>query len=305
VVAVLDSIDDLENDLSKVQHLQEKLVQSFPRSSIALAGRLPSLLHKGGVSLKPPIVGGWEGTCYAMRRVALALADRYAAHTLELDTQCTIESACSIYQACPGASAAASLTAAVIGGGGFVGSKIVQDLSSYFRKVIAYDVRYTELEERGNVVRTNDLGFLREAQVSLIFTACGDDVAPAVRYLAAGSIVADDTHPCVSALVRERFKAAQVTLLKAAAVNHLQPVNFYPRLPNFNRDSIPGCLLEALVVTRHGHEVTEDFEKFCQEAAALGFGPQLMTDLHEPMIDSSTHSSKRDIQDAGVVEATV
>jgi len=180
---------------------------------------------------------------------------------------------------------AASLTVAVIGGAGFVGEKLVNDLSQYFRRVIAFDPRFSELVRKENVVQTNNAAFLRECHVSLIFTPRGDDVESVLCHMCKGSIVADDTHPCLSAAVRAKFKSAEITLLKAAAVNHVQQVAFYPRLPNFDRSSVPGCLLEALVVLRCGRKVLEDFDKFCKEAECLGFGPQLMTDLTEPLTD--------------------
>eukprot|EP00933_Yihiella_yeosuensis_P075359 TRINITY_DN846_c0_g1_i2.p1 TRINITY_DN846_c0_g1~~TRINITY_DN846_c0_g1_i2.p1 ORF type:complete len:424 (+),score=63.87 TRINITY_DN846_c0_g1_i2:82-1353(+) len=318
VVGLLDPIETIEADLSSALKLQDDLVRRFPRSTIALAGRLPSILHRAGGIIKPPIVGGYTGTCYAMRCIALALAEQYG-ETYGEDsasdrTTCSdngngdsSEDSSSSSEVAPstlgkpcdtsapssesnkdssGARNAASLTVAVIGGAGFVGARLVKDFSNYFRKVIAFDLRYKNPEAEAHVLQTSNPESLGEAQVSLIFTPNGDDVAPVVPYLTAGSIVADDTHPCVSAPVRAKFDAAKVTLLKAAAVNDLKPVSFYPKLPNFKRNSIPGCLLEALVVSRCGHEIVEDFEKFCQEAEALGFGPQLMTDLEEPLVDS-------------------
>jgi hypothetical protein len=312
VVGLYDTIEDIEADLNIVVNLQEQLVRKFPRSTIALAGRLPSLLHRAGGLIKAPVVGGWTGTLCAMRGIALACAQRYSETKGNIGnvTETITDASTSDGSSTEGCSDSLddrssrmsnhgtgpeALTVSVLGGAGFVGAKLVQDLAKHFRKVIAFDLRYEESVTTGNILETSDLERLRDAHITMIFTPCGDDAAPCAPYLSPGSIVADDTHPCVSQPVRAKFRAAKVSLLKAAATNLVHPVSFYPKLPNFYSDSVPGCLLEALVVSRRGHGVTEDFEKFCQEAEHLGFAPQLMENLHEPLLD--TEKSRRDLHE--------
>eukprot|EP00928_Gymnodinium_smaydae_P079778 TRINITY_DN63631_c0_g1_i1.p1 TRINITY_DN63631_c0_g1~~TRINITY_DN63631_c0_g1_i1.p1 ORF type:complete len:379 (-),score=63.06 TRINITY_DN63631_c0_g1_i1:150-1214(-) len=269
VVGVYDSIEDMEADPKVVVRLHRDLVKRFPKSTIAFAGRLPSLLHRGGVAISPPAVIGSLGTRYAMRRVAIALAEHHGRPAKEL-------------------------TIAILGGGGYLGAQITRDLAACFARVIAFDSRYEEEEEEGNVLRTSDPASLTAANVSMIFTPKGDDVSHLVPHLTRGCIVGDDTHPCVSAHVRDRFASAGVVLLKVAASSR-QPLRILPKLPNFRSDSVPGCLLEALVVNDSGHSVTADFEEFCVRAEALGFGPQLIDTLDEPLVDGMEVDSSEEV----------
>jgi len=266
VIACRHNVEELQENPDFVLQLQNDVILSFPRTkAIALAGRLPSLLHQAGGEIKAPVVGGVVGTRCAMRSVALDLAKR------------------------AGMASACESTIAVIGGAGYLGSQVVKDLALEFKKVVAVDIRFDkETKMTKNVLKTNDPSALQGIKLFLLFTSCGDDLAPWVSFIESGSYIADDTHPCVGPALQEVLKSKKIYLLKAAACNIKEPLITSPRLPNFQSDSIPGCLLEALVVARCNSKVTEDFEEFCESARLLGFGSQLMEDLDEVLIGSKT-----------------
>jgi len=253
-------------NLEHIVKLQDKVLKAFPRAkAIALAGRLPSLLHQAGGKIKAPVVGGVLGTRYAMQSVALDLAKR------------------------AGMTSARESTIAVIGGAGYVGSQVVKDLALEFEKVVAVDPRLDDIEAtnntNSNILSTNDPCALQGIKLFLLLAPCGDDLAPWVPYIEPGSYIADDTHPCVGSTLQAVLKSKKIHLLKAATQNIKEPLTTSPRLPNFQSNSVPGCLLEALVVARsNGGNVTKNFKEFCESAKSLGFESQLMEDLEEVLV---------------------
>ncbi len=169
-----------------------------------------------------------------------------------------------------------------------MGSQVVKDLALEFKKVEAIDPRFEKTTTMNNILQTNDPSTLQGIKLFMLFTSCGDDLAPWVPFIEPNSYIADDTHPCVGPMLQEVLKSKHIHLLKAAAHNIKEPLITFPRLPNFQNNSIPGCLLEALVVTRcNNGKVTENFEEFCESARSLGFRSQLMEDLEEVLIGSS------------------
>lgn len=279
VVGIPHTIEELDADPRIAMRLLDRLVVAFPLSAVALAGTLPSLIHRAGGIVKAPVVGGSTGTRCMVLNAAFDLARCVG---LPLD----------------------ALDIVVIGGAGFLGSLVVCDLARRFRKVVAFDPRFESSTVDRNVLRTFDPLDLRASRLVMLFTPRGDDLSKWVPSLAEGSLIVDGTHPSVGPVVQAQLVEAKVKLLKAAAENSVQPFRLFPRLPNFRRDSVPGCLLEALVVAHHGRDVIQNFDIFCQEARALGFSSQLMEDLREPLLKDVARSS-HDMTPIGTAPTTV
>mgnify|MGYP000397999791 CR=1 FL=1 len=162
---------------------------------------------------------------------------------------------------------------AILGGAGRIGSKLVDDLCQSFQTVIAIDPRYTEdqqeLKGGSTVIYTKRKEALRDTRLVLVLTAKGEDIIPIVDYFEPGTVIADDTHPCIKRKTRERLNKRGVDLWKTVVTS--SNYGMYPRMPNFRNDNIPGCLLEALVLNATGDEVLESTSKFFEETKNCGY----------------------------------
>lgn len=219
----------------------------FPRvEAIALAGQLPGWLARNfGNSPQLPLLGGMRGTCFVVRQAVREITSGFEP---------------------------TKLSVAVAGGAGHTGSQVVSVLAKEYGRVVAFDRRLKD-EEIGNVSRTSDPRRLGEAVAIVVLTAKGDDIEEAARHLNSGAVVADDTHPMMSKRIRKLFSDRGVSLVKITVADG--SVRMFPRLPDFKRDDVPGCLLEALVVKLRGPQVLESQEAFNTAAEELGFKARL------------------------------
>jgi hypothetical protein len=165
------------------------------------------------------------------------------------------------------------LRVAVAGGAGHTGTEVVSVLAKECGEVIAFDSRFKEDEYIGNVLRTSNPFHLRGAKVVVVLTAKGDDAQVIADHLDPGTVVADDTHPMMNKPIRKLFLDRHVFLVKITVGDGY--VRMFPRLPDFKPGDVPGCLLEALVVTLRGPQVLESQEAFNQAAEELGFKSRL------------------------------
>ena len=86
-------------------------------------------------------------------------------------------------------------------------------------------------------------------------------------------MLADDTHPEISAPLRRQIAARGATALKVTM--SAGRFRTRPRVPMFRSDDIPGCLLEALVVLERGNAVLGSQASFDRAAHELGFRVRL------------------------------
>eukprot|EP00775_Hariotina_reticulata_P011407 gene11407-11555_t len=119
--------------------------------------------------------------------------------------------------------------------------------TSLFKQVIALDTRYkgTHTEQWG-VLCTAEPKDLETADVVLVITRSGDDVAEYVEHAQPGQVWGDDTHPEISQAVLGRLSARGVSVHKAMA-RRSPPTLLLPRLAGWPVTGTPGCLLMALV----------------------------------------------------------
>src|SRR5690606_35107057 len=99
------------------------------------------------------------------------------------------------------------------------------------------------------------------------------------EYLPKGSLIGDDTHPCISLEVRERLAEHGVKTLKIVLSHH--QFSMWPRMPAWNNRDIPGCLVEALVLLEHKNLDVKDFTAFRDTAKSIGFQGRLIEPLEE------------------------
>lgn len=213
-----------------VGRITRSIMRTFPYArSVSLAGGWPSTLAKAGLPTHGgPIVNGTRGTVYAMERVCDAMVRR-----------------CGV--------PASEAHLCVLGGGGFVGRKLLPRLAKRYARVTAIDPCYEREERDGHVCRTPSPELLASADAVLVLTPRGDDALAYARHAAPGQIWGDDTFPDMSLATQAAFCRRGVRLFKTSLAD--TTLRFLPKLPTFGRSKVPGCLVAALV-----NEVEPDVE---------------------------------------------
>lgn len=244
VVAVPWTITEIEEGdcLEVIVSHVNKLAKSIGAKSIALAGRLPSVCAQKGYSslLSPPIVGGDKGIVYtiisSMRQITEALG--------------------------------ISIPEINIGilGYGYIGSRLVsylQYLST--NKIVVVDPRIKQ--ERDNydgIMLSRNPAKLAYCDLVVILTATGGQAECAIEYLKPGVIVIDDTHPQLPYRLSSLIEKKGGRVFKA--VLGLDGVVFWPRLPNWEADWLPGCCVEGLTSAAKGFASSQqEFNQLAQE----------------------------------------
>jgi hypothetical protein len=249
--ATPNTFTEMREDPALLASVLASVRSEFPCAKIiALAGQLPSAAAKANL-LVEPLIPGHRGTRYAMFE-----ACREA----------------GIHVGTP-----ANLTIAVIGGAGYIGSRLCHDLKSLFDTVVSYDPRWKDTTPTGTLagaICDHRPECVADADVIINLAPRGDDFASLVDYVRDGTFVIDDTHPYMHRAVRDRLAGRGVFVLKATMVD--KTLRFIPRMPGFRGDDIPGCLLEARVVAAHGRIVLEGGQcNFNAAANITGFEVRL------------------------------
>lgn len=249
---------DLQADSDKVRNYLGELRREFPNvKRIALVGRLPNFIKKAGIDISAPLVEGSLGTRYMIWGVARQMQTR------------------------PQYSEQNSIV--VLGGAGRIGNAVCDDLTGLYGKVIAFDPRYEEDEEivtgQGTILRTSNVARLHDQKLYIGLMSHGDVVVDLYQQMPPGSLIADDTHPCISRTIRERLLEKEITVEKVV-LSHAEFL-MWPRMPAWNHRDIPGCLVEALVLLRQPELEGGDFFLFCQKAEQMGFVGRLIKPLDE------------------------
>lgn len=249
MVSSVYSEEELASDSTLVRKYIADLQKAFPNANrFALVGRLPGFSMKAGIDIVPPLVEGAYGTRFAMYESAMQIASK-------LDNESDRTSI------------------AILGGAGRIGASLIEDLTHSFQSVIAVDPRYTE--EKTNIINGSKVLYtkrgerLRETKLILVLTARGNDIIPMISHMAPGTILADDTHPCIKRPTRALLNEQNVDVWKTVVTS--DDYNMYPRMPNFHNNNIPGCLLEALVLNTTGDQALSSPQRFFDEAKKCGY----------------------------------
>lgn len=252
----------LEHELrgvpNKVRRYIEQLQQDFQTAErIALVGRLPIFAMKAGVEMASPLVEGSRGTRYMIWDIARAMRERPLANPSD--------------------------GIVVLGGGGRIGTAVSGDVAGLFSQVVAFDPRFhveqEEHLENSRILRTSNPERLKDHRLFILLSRQGDDLLEWMEYIHSGSLIADDTHPCISFDGRERLKQHDIAVEKTV-LSH-DEFSMWPRMPNWNNRDIPGCLVEALVLLNRPDLSDGSFADFCCEAEHLGFSGRLVRPLDE------------------------
>jgi len=229
---------DVCNKIMKRLNRIRKLIGA---KAIAIAGQAPGMIIRNGIPLNEPFVQGNKGTVFCVME--------------------TIDQAAKKHGLDP-------LTASiVIVGVGYSGGLLLKGLRDKGCNAIGVDI---EMKDNGIVALKEDgCVFLPLSDIVVVLTPKGSDFAPYVKYLKKGAIVIDDTHPKIT------DKPPNVHFYKVAV--GIGDTIFYPRLPGYHEDWIPGCAVEAIISTATGKFNNTSQSVFNKEAKKLGFYAHLVS----------------------------
>jgi len=240
---LLNEVDD-----ERLAEVTAAIGTTFPSArSVSLAARWPSLLEKAGIPHdRAPLVNATLGTVYAMDRVCAEMVRR-----------------------CDKPPEQATL--AILGGGGFVGRRLLPRLVGRYGRVVAVDTAYAQPEEADGALRTGDPSVLGDADAVLVLTPRGDDAAPYARFARTGQVWGDDTFPDMQPATQREFLRRGARLYKTSLVD--ETLRFVPPLPTFGSNHVPGCLVAAIVNERRPG--LTDVDEFYREADQAGLRARL------------------------------
>lgn|GEM_PF-2247463 len=259
ILATTKSREEIASNPHLALDIVSEVERRFPKAVIALAGQFPGwIVNASKAPPCEPCVTGMFGTCYTVlnsvrEAIVDCLPDRQDGKIWK------------------------DVVVAVVGGAGHTGSEVVKLLAREERVgcVIALDPRYKSDERVGKVWKTGDSTVLSQAGIAVILTGKGDDAKAAVEQLRHGVVVLDDTHPMIGREMIESLRTKLAGVYKITSQGAERGLQYMPGLPDFKQGDIPGCLLEALVVSVFGRDSLVNYGVFEQRARSLGITPKL------------------------------
>ncbi|OGY55142.1 MAG: hypothetical protein A3C82_01285 [Candidatus Wildermuthbacteria bacterium RIFCSPHIGHO2_02_FULL_47_12] len=216
-------------------------------STIALAGRLPTLFSANGIPLERPFVKGDRGAVFTITETFLYL--------LKLTGVAQDEPVGII-------------------GLGYLGSRVAKRLQELeCPSIVGYDVRVKENGIYGSLVRTNDPKLLQSCRIVIVLTPKGEDIAKIVPWLQNGVFVIDDTHPQIPPSLIQKIQEKGGTVYRSTL--GVSGVRARPRLPGYHKNWLPGCVVEALVLNGEVNGLTP--AEFEQRGREIGLAPFLVS----------------------------
>jgi hypothetical protein len=204
--------------------------------TIALAGQLPGImLRKHGINLDYPFVTGVDGTVFSIVSTINKVVEKESLGHKSFSI--------------------------VLIGVGYTGGFVYDALQQDGYRITGIDIMPTR---KGIKLPKEALPIINQADMVVVLTPRGTDFLPYIHELKAEVIIIDDTHPKLTGT--NGFKLYKVAVGAEGIV-------FYPSLPGFQRNQIPGCAVEAIVRARYP-EIT-NCQEFMAEANSLGFVPYM------------------------------
>jgi hypothetical protein len=204
--------------------------------SIALAGQLPGIISRRNGLLKKPFVNGDKGTVFCVTETISSVLRR---HNLSK-----------------------SIVKIAVVGVGHVGGSLLTALRSDGFEAIGIDI---EPRHGSFIIRDGGESVLGNADIVVVLTPRGSDFLPYLKLLKNDAIIVDDTHP----KIKEADQPEGMHFYKVAV--GIGNSRFYPRLPGYRPNWIPGCAIEAMTAAVTGEFNGTSQENFNKQARELGF----------------------------------
>lgn len=237
VVYVSSTVDELSNDKQLVLNIMQRLLfisRLLGAQVIACAGQIPGIMYKHNIPIEAPFIDGRLGSSFS---VISTVKKTYEKYNIEKDQK---------------------LLAVV--GIGFLGKTVLDNLQLSGYRVQGIDI----LTGKGIInIRDSALETLSKADVVVVLTPRGEDFVPYLQHLKQGAIIIDDTHP------KLRQRTANNPIYKVAL--EWPGFEFSPRLPGYKKHWIPGCMVEAIIISRDKH-ASANYRDFSKCAMQAGMG---------------------------------
>ncbi|TSC54447.1 MAG: hypothetical protein LiPW31_111 [Microgenomates group bacterium LiPW_31] len=224
----------------KVMQRLERIKAIVGAKSIAIAGQVPGMLSRHNLFLEKPFVRGNKGTVFCIMETVSEVMKK---HNLE-----------------PGK------FRIILIGVGYVGALLLSSLKEQGHNIVGVDI---QINRKGIFLPEESRPFLKEADMVIVLTPRGSDFAPYTSDLKTGAIVIDDTHPKITQ------RPIGVNFYKVAV--GLDGVKFYPHLPGYRAEWIPGCAVEAIYSAATGQFNGSSQQEFNKRAKELGFFAHLVS----------------------------
>ena len=207
--------------------------------SIALAGQMPGIIIRAGQDLVEPFVRGNKGTVFCVTETIKSALKKHNLILKQLNV--------------------------VVCGVGYVGGVLMSFLEEEGYNVTGIDIK---ARRRGVKLLNEAHGILMKADLVVVLTPKGSDFASYMDFVKPGAIIIDDTHPKI------HRKSNGHSFYKVAV--GMEGVKFFPRLPGYKSDWIPGCAVEAITSAATGDFNGVSQEVFNKQARDLGFYAHLV-----------------------------
>ena len=222
----------LTEKLIKNTYLIKKLIGA---SDVAMAGQIPSVINEHKISLPDGFVDGAMGTVFCVEETIKEVVNKHDISKVNAKIS--------------------------VIGVGHVGGLLIKSLKDDGFQVTGIDIKKTS---SGVVLASASENVLRESDMVVILTPRGQDFLPYAGSLGKSTIVIDDTHPKI------RINELRIDNIFYKVAIGLGALRFFPKLPGYKQDWIPGCVLEAMHNSITKSKTTSQIV-FNQEAKIIGF----------------------------------
>lgn len=217
-----------------LERRMKQIAECFSLKCVAIAGRAPSIFMRHGIPLDRPFVHGEKGMVF-----------------------CTIE---MLYSVAKSHQISLNKVLIAVFGAGRVGKSIADFLVEEGYKVIG--VRSQSVFDHDDHKLDHDADeVLATADIIIVISPKGSDFHPYMKHLKDGAIIIGETHPPI------QRPFTRGSIYRAALF--AEGLQFVPSLETYDTISVPGCVVEAMVVSQHG-EITNQ-HIFNKKAREIGF----------------------------------
>jgi len=212
--------------------------------SIALAGRIPSMLKSNG---------------YSPNGNGIVLGDKGALFTITQSLFMQVSKK--------------GLLNPRIGilGYGFLGEQLIPLIKASGitkHNIIVVDPRTPSNGVPDYVEYSNTPDVLSVCDLIIVLTGTGKQADKAIKYLREDVVVIDDTHPQMPRYLNNNIRKNGGTIVKATL--EIEGVSFLPRLPGWEASWLPGCCVHAMVLATNGGFINSQ-DEFNRRAKEMGF----------------------------------
>jgi len=159
-------------------------------------------------------------------------------------------------------------------GCGRAGQLLIQQLTELDYSVLGFDISPKE-NIPSNVYVGCDFSKVASCQIIILLTERGNSGLSVIKpYLLPGQTILSDTHPKPSPEAWDSIRSLNCHIYEAATT--LEGLAFFPALPSWRPDTMPGCAVQAITESIIGTDL-KTYDDFDQKASEVGVKSRLDT----------------------------